>query len=230
MPDELLNFYIREGIENVCFNVEESEGTYVSELFRSDDLRERYTRFLRQFWHGARASGKIKFVREIDRALPKVFRPDFLPHFNNEVEPLAMLNVDSHGNVSCFSPELLGMKNADYGDFLLGNITRDSLTDIYRNCLASPLHRDIRAGVRACAQSCDYFSVCGGGSPVNKLFENGAFTGTTTSFCTLINQVPIDVILEAYQHLERSWPDEIADPLAPSPAATGAAVPPPRTP
>ena len=57
-------------------------------------------------------------------------------------------------------------------------------------------------------------------SKQNKLFENGSFTGTTTAFCTLINQVPIDVILEAYQHLERSWPDEIADPLAPSPAAT----------
>ena len=141
-----------------------------------------------------------------------------------------MLNVDSHGNVSCFSPELLGMKDARYGDFLLGNITRDSLAEIYRNCLASPLYRDIRAGVRACEQSCEYFSVCSGGSPVNKLFENGSFTGTTTSFCTLIHQVPVDVILEAYQHLERSWTEETANPLAPSSAAAGAAVPPPRTP
>jgi uncharacterized protein len=122
------------------------------------------------------------------------------------------------------------MKDARYGDFLLGNITRDSLADIYRSCLASPLYRDIRAGVRACEQSCEYFSVCSGGSPVNKLFENGSFTGTTTSFCTLIRQVPVDVILEAYQHLEHSWMAETADPLAPSPAAAGAAVPPPRTP
>jgi uncharacterized protein len=65
---------------------------------------------------------------------------------------------------------------------------------------------------------------------VNKLFENGAFTGTTTSFCTLIRTVPVDVILEAYQHLERSWAEETAEPLAPSPAAAGAAVSPPRTP
>jgi len=230
MPDELLDFYNSEGIEHVCFNVEESEGTYVSELFRSDGLRERYAAFLRRFWHRARASGKIKFVREIDRALPRVFRPDGTPYFNNEVEPLAMLNVDSHGNVSCFSPELLGMKDARYGDFLLGNITRDSLADIYRNCLASPLYRDIRAGVRACEQSCEYFSVCSGGSPVNKLFENGSFTGTTTSFCTLIRQVPVDVILEAYQHLERSWTGEAADPVVPSSAAAAAAVPSPRTP
>ena len=65
---------------------------------------------------------------------------------------------------------------------------------------------------------------------MNKLFENDSFTGTTTSFCTLIHQVPIDVILEAYQHLERSWTEETANPLAPTSAAAGAAVPPPRTP
>jgi uncharacterized protein len=121
------------------------------------------------------------------------------------------------------------MKDARYGDFLLGNIMRDSLADIYRNCLASALHRDIQAGVQACAKSCEYFSVCSGGSPVNKLFENGSFTGTTTSFCTLINQVPIDVILEAYQQLERSWTETSAT-LAPSPAAAETAAPPPRTP
>ena len=230
MPDELLEFYIGAGIDHVCFNVEELEGTYVSELFRSDGLRGRYTRFLRQFWHRARTTGKVKFVREIDQALPKVFRPDGVSFPNIQTLPLAMLNVDSHGNVSSFSPELLGMKDERYGDFLLGNVTRDSLADIYRNCLASRLHRDIQQGVQACAQSCQYFSVCGGGSPVNKLFENGSFTGTTTSFCTLINQVPIDVILEAYRHLERRWAEEPAERFASSTAAATAAVPSPRTP
>ena len=32
-PDGMLDFYIGENIDKVCFNVEESEGTYVSELF-----------------------------------------------------------------------------------------------------------------------------------------------------------------------------------------------------
>jgi uncharacterized protein len=105
---------------------------------------------------------------------------------------------------------------------------RDSLADLYRSCLASRLHRDIQAGVEACARSCEYFSVCSGGSPVNKLFENGAFDSTTTAFCTLINQVPIDVILEAYQHLEHSWNEPLG--RAPAPEAAYATVPPPRTP
>jgi uncharacterized protein len=115
-----------------------------------------------------------------------------------------MLNVDSHGNVSSFSPELLGLKNKDYSDYLLGNINFQSLQEIRDTCLASPLYRDITAGVQACSRSCDYFSVCGGGAPVNKLFENGSFTGTETSYCTLTQMVPTDLILEAYERLGRS--------------------------
>jgi uncharacterized protein len=116
-----------------------------------------------------------------------------------------MINVDSHGNVSSFSPELLGLRNADYADFLLGNINTHSLAQIYETCLASALFRDIEAGVAACSASCPYFSVCGGGAPVNKLFENGSFTGTETSYCTLTQIVPTDLILEAYDRLEQSW-------------------------
>jgi uncharacterized protein len=55
--------------------------------------------------------------------------------------------------------------------------------------------------VQACSRSCDYFPVCGGGAPVNKLFENGSFTGTETSYCTLTQMVPTDLLLEAYDRL-----------------------------
>ena len=104
-----------------------------------------------------------------------------------------MLNVDSHGNVSSFSPELLGLRNAAYADYLLGNIHTHSLAQIHEACLRSALFRDIQQGVEACAQSCEYFSVCGGGAPVNKLFETGSFTGTRTSYCTLTQMVPTDL-------------------------------------
>ena len=32
----MLDFYLSEGIEDVCFNVEESEGDHVSELFAAE--------------------------------------------------------------------------------------------------------------------------------------------------------------------------------------------------
>jgi uncharacterized protein len=204
MPDELLAFYIEEGIEQVCFNVEESEGDHVSSLFAANDLRQRYASFLRTFWHAARASGRVQFVREIDLALRRVFCPEGTPTRNIQVEPLGMLNVDSFGNVSSFSPELLGLKSDAYGDYVFGNITTQSLKEIGEACLQSDLYRDIRLGVKACS-ACEYFSVCAGGAPVNKLFENGAFASGRTAYCELTQMVPIDLILEAYDSLEQSW-------------------------
>ncbi len=201
MPQELLDFYLSEGIDQVCFNIEESEGDHVSGLFEDGALRDRYGSFLDTFWRAARRSGRVRFVREIDLALPRIFRPEGAPTRNIQVEPLAMLNVDSHGNVSTFSPELLGLKNADYGDYLLGNINFQTLPELYAACLGSQLYRDIAEGVNACRASCDYYSVCGGGAPANKFFENGSFASTTTAYCTLTQMVPTDLILEAYDRL-----------------------------
>jgi len=217
-PDGLLAFYLEQGIDHVCFNVEESEGSHASQLFAGEDLHRRYEAFLRRFWHRARADGRMKFVREIDLAIPRVFRPSEAHARNVQVEPLAMLNVDSHGNVSSFSPELLGLANAAYGDFLLGNINTQSLMAIHEACRQSALYRDIQQGVAACRAECEYFSVCGGGAPVNKLFEKGAFAATRTSFCTLTQIVPTDLILEAYDRLEQSWiPPKATEAIAPLP-------------
>jgi uncharacterized protein len=160
-----------------------------------------------------------------------VFRPEGVRARNIQVEPLGMINVDSHGNVSSFSPELLGYKNADYGDFLLGNINTSSLAEIYRTSVDSALLRDIKKGVEACRAHCEYFSVCGGGAPVNKFFENGRFDSTTTSFCTLTQMVPTDLILEAFDKFEQSLPDDGLATIAQSatqPAASSAH--PPRMP
>ncbi len=230
MPEEMLAFYVSEGIDHVCFNVEESEGDYVSDLFQGAELRQRYETFLRTFWHLARADGRVKFVREIDHALPRVFRPEGVRARNIQVEPLGMINVDSHGNVSSFSPELLGYKNAAYGDFLLGNINRQSLAEIYQASVDSAFLRDIKKGVEACRAHCEYFSVCGGGAPVNKFFENGRFDSTTTSFCTLTQMVPTDLILEALDKFEQSLPDDGLAAIAQSAQPAVPSAQPPRMP
>ena len=89
----------------------------------------------------------------------------------------------------------------------MGRETRLSLS-------ASMTHEN---GVDRCARECEYFQYCGGGAPVNKLFEQGAFSATRTSFCTLTQIVPTDLILEAYDRLEQTWiPPEVPK-TAPSP-------------
>jgi uncharacterized protein len=68
------------------------------------------------------------------------------------------------------------------------------------------MSRDIASGVAACRQGCEYFSVCGGGAPINKLAENGSFASTRTAFCSLTQMVPIELILDAFDGLTAADP------------------------
>ena len=208
-PEEMLAFYREVGITDVCFNVEESEGDHVSELFREENAEARFRTFLSTFWRKSRESAGIRFLREIDGMLTRILRPDEAAGENSQVQPFGMINVDCHGNVSSFSPELLGLKNADYGDFIVGNIHTDSLEAMRQSDAMRAMHRDIAAGVAACKAECAYFAVCGGGSPINKLTENGSFATTRTSFCDLVQKVPTDLILEALDRLETVLDDDM---------------------
>ena len=102
-PDMLHDFYASEGITQVGFNVEESEGEHVSDMLAGPGVRESYRRFLDRFWRRARSDGQIGYLREIDDMIRAVFRPREAAWRNPQVEPLAMLNVDCRGNVSTFS-------------------------------------------------------------------------------------------------------------------------------
>ena len=205
-PREMFDFYVEEGIERVCFNVEESEGDHVSESFREAEVETAYYRFLSELWRlSAEAPGKITFIREIEHAIAQVIRPADAPFRNQLVEPFAVTSMDWAGNISTFSPELLGLKNPAYEDFLLGNINRDALVDLPNRRNFTRMLADIEAGVEMCRERCQYFSVCGGGEPVNKLAENGSFASSETTYCRLIKMRGTDLVLDA---LERVQPSE----------------------
>jgi uncharacterized protein len=205
VPGEMFDFYVSEGIEQVCFNVEESEGDHVSQSFADSSVEAAYYRFLSEFWRLSSATpGKITFIREIEHALQQVIRPKDALFGNQLVEPFAITSMDWAGNISTFSPELLGLKSAQYGDFLLGNINRDRLVDLPRRANFARMVEDIEAGVAMCRESCEYFSVCGGGEPVNKLAENGTFISTETTYCRLTKMRATDLVLDALERVQPS--------------------------
>jgi uncharacterized protein len=113
-----------------------------------------------------------------------------------------MVNVACNGDVSSFSPELLGLKNAGYDDFIVGNVHTHRLADMLTSQTMQRMTRDIARGVEACRQNCPYFSVCGGGAPVNKLTENGSFATDRTRFCELTQMAPTDLILDALERFD----------------------------
>ncbi len=210
-PNEMFDFYVAEGITQVCFNVEESEGGHVSQSFAESGIEGAYYRFLSEFWRlSAAAPGKICFIREIEHALQQVIRSKEAPLRNQLVEPFAVTSVDWAGNVSTFSPELLGLKNCAYDNFLLGNINHDALNDMETGPVLQKMRADITAGVALCREGCQYFSVCGGGEPVNKLFENGSFVSTETTYCRMTKMRATDLVLDALERVRPAGPGPTA--------------------
>jgi uncharacterized protein len=58
-----------------------------------------------------------------------------------------------------------------------------------------------------CRERCEYFSVCGGGEPVNKLAENGTFASTETTYCRLTKMRGTDLVLDALERVQASASD-----------------------
>jgi uncharacterized protein len=204
-PREMFDFFVSEEIREICFNVEESEGSHVSRSFADGGIEEAYYRFLHEFWRLSCAHpGAITFIREIEHAIGQVVRPGTIPFSNQLVEPFAITCMDCEGNISTFSPELLGLKNPDYGDFLIGNVNSGNLVEFQDSPNLARMAKDIRAGVEMCRDSCQYFSVCGGGEPVNKLAENGTFVSTETTYCRVTKMRTTDLVLNAIEHADQS--------------------------
>ena len=54
---------------------------------------------------------------------------------------------------------------------------------------------EILSGIKKCKDECEYFSLCGGGAPSNKYYENGSFDTTETNFCLFSKKLLVDTFL-----------------------------------
>lgn len=198
-PDEVFDFFVTHGIRQIGFNIDEQEGQNRSSLTASSEGEAAYRRFMRRIYQRAKVSNGQLRVREFERA-GRIIASE-ADEASEQVVPFGILSVDSDGNISTFSPELLGQKNSGYGDFVFGNIWQEGVAVLSDNAWFRKVHREIADGVESCQSSCEYFRLCGGGAPANKLFENGSFRSAETVYCRCSVQVPIDIVLE---DLERS--------------------------
>jgi uncharacterized protein len=133
-------------------------------------------------------------VREL-QALRQLIRSCPLDPPNTQCLPFAILSVGADGSFSSFSPELLSTSRANYGHFVFGNINQQSFISMLDSSHFRRVHSEIQAGVKRCRETCEYFGVCGGGAPSNKVFENGTFDSAETSYCRLAKKALIDICL-----------------------------------
>ncbi len=196
--DELYEFLVLNGVGHVALNIEEQEGVHVTRAFSRPGIRQRYKSFLARLYERSCDAPGI-WIREIETAKKAVRYGDV--GARQAARPFAVLSVDTEGNFSTYSPELLGQACPEFDDFALGNVWTTPLLEAFSGPTHRRLGQAIRGGIEKCRRECGYFDVCGGGTPSNKYYENGTFESSETRYCRLAIQVPIDVVLDRYDEL-----------------------------
>jgi uncharacterized protein len=192
-PEGIHSFLASLGQDYMAFNVEEQEGVNVSSSLA--EKAKKVEDFFCTVYRLARLSGFNPPIREFESAWQSI-KSGRGSDQNCQIWPYRMFIVNVVGEFTTFSPELLGMESTAYESFYLGSVVSDSPRAVAESEKLQDLFQDIQAGVRLCQTTCEYFELCGGGSPSNKLFENGSFASAATRFCSSSIQLPLRIVLE----------------------------------
>lgn len=205
-PTEIYEFFKSlKGLRSVGFNVDEEDGVNSKSTITANQKSK-----LKEFWEKIFELQMIEdnyiHVREIFGFNEFFLRTDFNRKSllsNHMLQPLGIVTVDTNGDFTTFSPELIGMDDKTYDDFNFGNINDTLLKDIGKSEKFQKVFKEIILGVKQCKNTCMYYQFCGGGAPSNKLYENGSFNSTETNFCKFTKQVQVDAFLDV---MERNLP------------------------
>jgi uncharacterized protein len=192
--DALFEFFAGHGISEVGFNMEETEGENTVSSLDRPHLEARYTAFLQRFWERTTAEPGRVHLREFE-GIASLACSDQRLQSTDMNAPFVIVNVDAHGNVASFDPELLGVELPRFGRFAFGNVLSHSLVQIAASEPFQQVAAEMAAGVEACRRSCAYFGLCGGGAGSNKVWEHGSFDATETQACRYRIQRVADVVL-----------------------------------
>jgi len=195
--DEIYDFFKQMGVKSLCFNMDEEDGINAKSTL-NNELKEKYKSFFKTIFNRQLVSNDYMHIREIhgfNQAMLKVDVSDNSFYLGQMTQPLRILAIDTNGFFTTFSPELLGMKDDRYGDFNLGNVKTDTISSIIENEKFKKMFTEILSGIKKCKDECEYFSLCGGGAPSNKYYENGSFDTTETNFCLFSKKLLVDTFL-----------------------------------
>ncbi|MBA5862211.1 MAG: GRRM system radical SAM/SPASM domain protein [Nitrospira sp. CR1.1] len=113
----------------------------------------------------------------------------------------SILALSSNGDVATYSPEFLGLQHAKWPTFAMARVNEAADSLVFNYSLLEKMQGEIEKGVEDCMNSCRYYSVCGGGRPINKLFENNLFASTETTECQLRIKLLTQVVVEAMEQM-----------------------------
>ncbi len=199
--DAFYDFFIEQGVSELGCNYDEAEGGYEHSSLAGQEPA--HAAFVARLLERSSAGGSPLRVRELALALHLIAQP--IPTYrwqgqdwpeNAQTLPFALITVAHNGDFSSFSPELLGQPSAEFGNFILGNVATEGYFDSARSERFERLWCAIVRGTRECERSCAHYGFCGGGAPVNKLYENGDLASGETLYCRTMFKRPFDAVLK----------------------------------
>lgn len=192
-PEEYYRFYRDNDIREIALNIDEKDGANRSSSLGESCHKTQITAFVLRLLEKAYCDGFPLKIREVER-IAQVLAGEGRG-WNEQVEPWASIVVGADGNVSTFSPEFMEVSAPSYGNFVFGNIIDGDFDSFSSSEIFSRVRCDVAAGVETCRTKCNYFGVCGGGSPVNKYCETKSLRTTETDFCRHSIQPAADALL-----------------------------------
>lgn len=139
-------------------------------------------------------------IRELDRL------NDYISagHSASSTQPIdAIPTVAYNGDTVLLSPELLGIKDAEYSDFLAGNVLSMELSRMISDAHRLKYVAEFETALKACAANCEFYSFCRGAQAGNRYFEHGSFSVAETAYCRNTRQ---NLVRAAADHLSERTP------------------------
>jgi uncharacterized protein len=183
--DEIADFFESLGAASVGFNLEESEGANIARPPIDAAAARLFWRTLLR----RRLEGSPLRVRELDRLVSHVRQTRSATSRGARSIPYEPIpTVAWNGNTVILSPELAGIQAPDYGDFVIGNVTRESLPAMMARAHEARYVNEFTQALDACAAACEFYAFCRGAQAGNRYFEHGTFTAPETAYCVNTRQ------------------------------------------
>jgi uncharacterized protein len=192
--DEFYEFYKANEITNVSFSIDEMQGANLDSSFGIQDRKSDVAAFLVHLLNRAFSEEYPLHVRDVERIANILAGNANLD--NEQLKAWQIVVVAANGDMTTFSPEFLELPSIDRNGFCFGNVLTDDFDRIFENERVSAVQNEIQQGIENCRARCDYFKICGGGAPVNKLAENATLASGETAFCRHSIQPAADALIE----------------------------------
>lgn len=202
-PRMIYDFFVNNNILDIGFNIEEIEGANESSSLQYQGVEADYINFFTELMTLNLDNNNLLKIREIKNTISRLLY-EKSEELGIESRPLALLSIDYKGNCSTFSPELLGLKAKGWDSFTIGNLLIEEFVSIVKDEKYSKIVASVNNGIQLCRLNCEYFSVCGGGAPANKIAEHGTFEAWETLHCRLTKRCLTNLVLEYFDSQKKN--------------------------